>query len=34
LKTQAHHPRASDDEDPLHAARAHEVTTLYSLIPA
>ena len=33
LKTQAHHPKASDDDDPLHTARAHEVTTLYCLIP-
>lgn len=34
LQLQAQHKKASDDEDPLHAARAHEVTTLYCLIPA
>lgn len=34
LKTQAHHKKASDEEEPLHAARAKEVTTLYCLVPA
>jgi methylase of polypeptide subunit release factors len=30
----AAHPRASDPDDPLHAARAGEVTTLHVLRPA
>ncbi|MDP3795871.1 MAG: class I SAM-dependent methyltransferase [Polaromonas sp.] len=31
LDTQAHHPKASDATDPLHAARAAEVTSLWRL---
>ena len=27
------HPRASDDSDPLHAARAAEITSLWRLAP-
>lgn len=34
LEKQAHHAKASDEDDPLHAARAREVTTLYCLVPA
>jgi hypothetical protein len=28
-----HHPRAKDENDPLHAARAAEVTSLWRLVP-
>ncbi|MBS1150920.1 MAG: hypothetical protein H6Q89_2618, partial [Myxococcaceae bacterium] len=31
--TQAQHPKAQDREDPLHAARSQELTTLYCLTP-
>jgi methylase of polypeptide subunit release factors len=31
--TQARHPRAKDQDDPLHAARSREVTALYCLTP-
>ncbi len=31
--TQARHPRAKDPDDPLHAARSQEITTLYCLAP-
>jgi SAM-dependent methyltransferase len=34
LATEAVHPRARDAEDPLHAARSAEVTTLFRLIRA
>ena len=33
LDAQPHHPRASDRSDPLHAARAKELTTLWRLVP-
>jgi SAM-dependent methyltransferase len=31
LDTRAHHPKAADPDDPLHAARAKEVTSLWRL---
>jgi methylase of polypeptide subunit release factors len=33
LETRPHHPKVSDDNDPLHAARAAEVTSLWRLAP-
>ena len=32
--TPARHPKADDANDPLHAARSKEVTTLYCLGPS
>lgn len=34
LQTRPVHPRARDETDPLHAARAAEVTSLWRLVPA
>ena len=31
--TPARHPKARDREDPLHAARSREITSLYALVP-
>lgn len=31
IDVRPHHPRAADDTDPLHAARAAEVTSLWRL---
>ena len=33
LDARPHHPRVSDRSDPLHAARAKELTTLWRLVP-
>jgi len=32
IDTKPHHPRAADQEDPLHAARAAETTSLWRLV--
>jgi prophage antirepressor-like protein len=33
LDAKPQHPKAADDTDPLHAARAAEITTLWRLAP-
>ena len=34
LEARPQHPKAADASDPLHAARAAEVTSLWRLVPA